>query len=220
MASLTDQTFRNVRLRASQERFSFQRCTFEACSISVVRDATTRLIVSDGEIIDCKIRGGGLRGIHLRDITARNLRFFSAPQILGCVFEHVTLGGKMNQLIINGELPTVDDPDLFEESARAAYRTIDWAIDISELDCPDLSVRGIPGRLIKRDRQRQLVVTREQALAAPWQEADLRDTNFAAAIDQMLEQGWPEIVLSASRAGPHAERTQSAIQSLIAIGLS
>jgi hypothetical protein len=126
----------------------------------------------------------------------------------------------MNQLIISGELPTVNDPEAFEDSARNAYQSVDWAIDISDLDCPDLSIRGIPGRLIKRDHGRQLVVRREQAMAVPWREADLADTNFAVAINQMLRQGWPEIVLSAMRSGPHAERTRTAIQDLIALGLS
>jgi hypothetical protein len=32
-----------------------------------------------------------------------------------------------------------------------AYQRIDWALDISELDCPDLSLKGVPPHLLRLD---------------------------------------------------------------------
>jgi hypothetical protein len=166
------------------------------------------------------VRGGGIRGVHLQDLTIRNVRLSSMPQILGCVFERVTLAGKINQVMIRAELPTVDRPRAFEDSATVAHQNIDWAIDISDLDCPDLSIQGVPGDLIRRDSERQVVVTRERATLAPWHEADLNGTSFAVAIAQMLRLGWSQVVLSAMRSGPHQARTRAAIQELIALGVT
>jgi len=220
VTQLTNEAFRNVRVKSSVSHFRIERCTIEACSLGVPRDAVDRLVASDCELIDSKVQGGGIRGVHLRDATVRNVRLSSMPQILGCVFERVTLAGKVNQLMIRAELPTVDHPRAFEDSARVAYQNIDWAIDISDLDCPDLSIQGVPGDLIRRDSERQVVVTRERATQAPWRDADLNDTNFSVAIDQMLRLGWSEVVLSAARSGPHKARAHAAIHQLIALGVT
>ena len=220
VTQLTNEVFRNVRLKSSVSHFHIERCTIEACSLSVSRDAVDRLVASDCEFIDSKVRGGGIRGVHLRDITLRNVRLSSMPQILGCVFERVTLAGKVNQVMIRADLPTVDHPRVFEDAAMIAYQNIDWAIDISDLDCPDLSIQGVPGDLIRRNSERQVVVTRERAILAPWREADLSDTNFSVAITQMLRLGWSQVVLSAARSGPHQARTRAALHELIALGVT
>jgi hypothetical protein len=187
--------------------------------MAVSRDERVHIAIRNVELRDCKVRGGGIRGVHLQDASITNLKVLSLPQILGCIFEHVIISGRVNQLMIRGELPTVDHPEPFEEAAAEAYETIDWALDITSIDCPDLDIRGVPRDLIRRDPAYQIVVRREDALDGRWRDIDLSGTSFAIAIQQMLRLGWTEIVLAAPLTGRSSKASARAIDELRAAGV-
>jgi hypothetical protein len=198
----------------------FERCVFEACSAGVRSDATQRIPVRGVTLRDCEVRGGGVRGLALSDSVVDGLRVKSLPQVLGCTFEHVVIRGKINQLMIRQDLPTVHDQTPFVADAERAYEAVDWALDISELDSPDFDLRGLPARLVIGDPLTQAVVTREQAEGGAWRDVDLSGTPFRVGLKMLAERDWEDYLLVAPRSGKSAARAQEVIAELVAKGIA
>ena len=220
---VSGQTFFNIRVKRGdigESGFEFDECSFEACSVSVDRSDRSHVKLSHVDLRACRVAGGGLRGVHLVDCSVRGLQVSSMPQVLGCVFEHVTLEGKINKLMIRPELPTVDDQAPFLAAAAKAYERIDWALDISEVDAYNLEVKGIPSRLIRRDPETQIVVRGEALEGKPWSEIDYSGTYFRVSMDRIVLEGWPEVILVAPRTGPKKEAFLRVINDLRAIGVA
>jgi hypothetical protein len=218
-----DQRFVGVRLHHSiTERppIRFERCAFDGCSVAVRSNDHERLTVDRVSLVDCEVRGGGVRGVTLRNVLVHGLNVRSLPQILGCVLEHVVLRGRINQLMIRGDLPTVTDPESFESAARAAYREIDWALDISELDCPDLDIRGLPLRLVRLDPGVHAIVERAEADAGRWRSINLEGTGFDVSLARMLRDEADEVLLVAPRRGAGSARASDALGELRAAGVA
>ena len=87
----------------------------------------------------------------------------------------------------------------FEEANAAFYASVDWALDISEAEFQELSFRGIPGRLVRRDRETQIVVSRQKAMGGEWRKLDLDKTYWQVALELMLERGDEDVVLVAPK---------------------
>ena len=223
MRQFTGETFLGGRIGrsdATEDGYFFEKCWFQGSEVSVGRSESTHVRVSNVELRRCRVSGGGLLGVHLVDCRVDGLQVSSFPMILGCVFEHVTLAGKINRLMIRPELPTVDDQAPFLAAAAKAYERIDWALDISELDCKDLLIEGVPGRLIRRDRETQILVRRDAIEGKPWREIDFSGTYLATSIDHMFRFGRPEVILAAPRTGPKKEAFLRVINDLRAIGVA
>ncbi len=90
----------------------------------------------------------------------------------------------------------------FDEANAQYYETVDWALDISEARFYECDIRGIPARLIRRDPETQVVVTREKALMGKWKELDLSKTYWATGIQFMLNRGDRDVVLVAPKRDP------------------
>jgi hypothetical protein len=169
--------------------------------------------------------GGGLRGVYLRDVLAEDVKFNSFSHILGCVFEHVTLRGRINRLLINSKFLHSSNAEAFEQSAKLEYQAIDWALDISELDCPDLDIRGIPARLIRRDPAVHSVVTYDTAYRLSLDEISqsiegFRNSAHYFAISGLLDNKWEDVVLVAARRGKRAQEQQDMLAALREAGLA
>ncbi len=125
----------------------------------------------------------------------------------GAVFKHITLKGNIGRIMLNSVIspPGLAKPHeqrAFDEANAAYYATVDWALDIREARFEECDIRGIPARLIRRDPESQVVVTREKALQGKWREIDLSDTWWDVAIEFMLEDGEPDVVLVAPKRHP------------------
>jgi hypothetical protein len=223
MRQFTGETFLGGRIGrddATEDGYVFEKCWFQGSEVSVGRSESTHVRVSNVELRRCRVSGGGLLGVHLVDCRVDGLQVSSFPRVLGCVFEHVTLAGKINKLMIRPELPTVDNQAPFLAAAAEAYERIDWALDISEVDAYDLEIKGIPSRLIRRDPETQAVVRREALEGKPWSEIDYSGTYFSVAMDRIVLEGWPEVILVAPRTGPKKEAFLRVITDLRAIGVA
>ncbi len=62
----------------------------------------------------------------------------------------------------------------FASANKEYYRSVDWAIDISEASCLEADLRGMPGHLVRRDPETQVLVTREKAQSNEWRELPLK----------------------------------------------
>jgi len=187
--------------------FVFRRCTFRSCDISITRDPKLRTTVRNIELIDCvrKRDPAGLSCPIIEDSFIENLRIEELLQTWGAVFKHVTLKGRIGPLMLSNCLgPTSTTTDAmqqaFKEANAAYYSTVDWALDISRAEfTQDCDIRGIPAKLIRRDAETQIVVTRERAIQGEWRKLDLDKTYWQVAIELMLERGDEDVVLVAPK---------------------
>jgi hypothetical protein len=85
-------------------------------------------------------------------------------------------------------------------SNKEFYSSIDWALDISQAAFFEADLRGVPARLIRRDKETQVVVTREKALQGAWREIDLDNTYWRTSLELFLRRGDDDVVLVAPRA--------------------
>lgn len=185
---------------------------------------------------DCVALGCAIGSAVIEDVlvdgllTPGRVPFF----IRGAAFRHVTLRGRFGGLTITGDArrPSMkgwDDADLRREidAANATYyQSVDWALDISEIECEDLEIRGgIPSRLIRRDSATQVVITRERVLDGRWRDVDLSGTWWPTAIDMLanekyLDSGYPEKILVAPKLHPDFPRLLEGLRRLRAAGIA
>ncbi len=149
--------------------FEFRRCSFQGCGISVTRDPQKRSTFRNIRLIDCDVRGCAAETAILEDIYVERLKTHNLLACWGAVFKHVTLKGRIGSIMVNPAVATGtakrEEQHAFDEANAAYYASVDWALDISEAEFevePD--IRNIPARLIRRDADTQVVVTREKAL--------------------------------------------------------
>ncbi len=224
--------FRDAQLRAVRIKHQddipagpvrVEGCVLEGCSVAVLSDATEHLEVTGARLVGCEVAGGGVRGVILRDVVVDGLKISSLPQVLGCLFDRVVLKGRIDQLVIDRQLPTVHEPAPFYRREKTFYDSVEWALDIRELDCPDLDIRGLPGRLIRRDPQSQAMILRsrlDEVGRDALREVDYSGTPFKFAITDLLASTWEDVVVAAPRTGKGADRGREVIADLRRRGIA
>lgn len=192
------------------ENLEFRRCQFESSAISIARDPQLRSTVRNVRLIRCEEIGCGIESAIIENVLVDGLKTSDLLQTWAAVYKHVTLKGKIGRIMISPFLATGGttpkkqiivqaQKQAFDEANDNYYRTIDWALDISQAEFKEADIRGVPARLILRDPETQVVVTRQKALQGGWQELDLEETWWGLAIDHMLEREEPDIVLVAPK---------------------
>ena len=208
--------------------FVFRRCTFVNCAVSITRNPALRTTVRNVQIIDCvrKRDPAGFPCAIVEDCLIENLKIEELLQTWGAAFKHVTLRGKIGPLMLSNCLcPTSTTTDAmqraFEEANTAYYANVDWALDISKAEfTEDCDIRGIPARLIRRDPDTQVVITRERAMRGEWRNLDLHQTYWRAGIEFMLERGDADVVLVAPKRAKDFEHLLRGLQLLREAGVA
>lgn len=215
---------------------SFRRCQFENCSLALAvrpakRPTVRRIAMTDCIALGCAIGSAVIEEVVVDGlVTPGRVPFF----VRGAAFNHVTLRGRFGGLTITGDArrPSMrgwDDVPLrgeVDEANAAYYEGVDWALDISEVECEDLEIRGgIPARLIRRDPATQVVITRERALEGRWRDVDLSGTWWSTAIDMLvnpkyLDSGYAEKVLVAPKLHRDFPRLLEGLSRLRAAGIA
>jgi len=155
----------------------FERCYFQGCGIGRTRDAHRRVRIRNAHLVNCEMRGCTLGPALLEDCLVDGLKTNGLRPAYGAAYKHVTLRGRIDHLLLGAYLG-LDDKDgsealAFAKSDAEFYASVDWALDISELDCVDLDIRTAPAHLVRIDPETQVVVTREQAMRREWARLDL-----------------------------------------------
>ena len=134
--------------RPTLRRLTLERCHFTASELGP-------LILEDALIDTIWIHRG----------------MWGPQKVVGCAFNRVVIRGRINggvrfvpsmDWMLNRPLaPAVDDP--FVRANQRYYEGVDWALDIgsAEFTGIEMSQCDIPARLIRRDPETQVVVTRE-----------------------------------------------------------
>jgi hypothetical protein len=87
----------------------------------------------------------------------------------------------------------------FDEANAEYYKSVDWALDISQGEFQELDINGVPARLIRRDPETQVVVTREKVLEGRWKDLPLRETIWSIVFEVLLESNDNDVILMAPK---------------------
>lgn len=163
-------------------------CEFNSCGI--VRDfgdpqnRIEHVNVTGAAQLNCSITDALIRDVRVHDLK----RLGSAPLFLwGCLFERVTLSGRISAIKINQTVGLPDAPADRQRAHNAAaiefYSSSDWALDISQAEFPGgVTFEAIPGDKVRRDPDRQVVVARAGLASADWRSIDFDGTALDYAL--------------------------------------
>jgi hypothetical protein len=148
-----------------------------------------------------------LEGAIIEDVTVDTTKGGKHPLFLrGNAYRHVVLKGRIGQTDIRGKiLPSLNlsrgDQERIKaqwDKANAAYyKTVDWALDITQASYGSLSISGVPTKLIRRNEENTAVVTRERALLGKWQGLQYKRLPFEQWLSLFLDDGYEDLLLIA-----------------------
>jgi len=206
-----NRTFEDFDDRDSAALFSdveFRRCHFDGCLVSMTQKPNLRTTIRNVSLIDCTENGCSIGTAIVENAFIENLKAPGLFQTFGAVFNRVTLRGRIDRLMItNDVLPSVlmveedrqREIDTFRHANAKYYSHVEWALDISQGEFRELEIRGIPSRLIRRDPETQIVVTRERVAESDWRQLDFSESLTSFSLNFLLEEGWPDMVMIAPK---------------------
>ena len=236
MKRIENQTFDFMMDESSGSVFAdieFSNCQFIGggfSSISVLKWEHSDLVALRStakriKFFNCRVDGVSFIGPGIvEDSVIDGLKVSNHLQTSGTVFKHVVIKGAIDKLMLT---PNVDFTGgtfsniqkKFDNANRDYYENVDWALDISEGLFRDCDIRAIPSRLIKRDPETQVVLTREKAMEGAWREVDLSGTYWAGAINLFLEDGYQDRLLIAPKKGRNFRKLLEGINKLRKAGV-
>jgi hypothetical protein len=214
MKRIENQTFEYLSDLNSHREISnieFSNCRFVACyfsSFDITNYDNIDLVQARSKamnvrLINCDVTGGGVGPGVVENLVIDGLNVRGHLQTCGTVFKHVTVKGAVNFFMVTpyvdfgGNFPDVQRQ--FDDANLEYYKGVDWALDISQALFKDCDIRGIPSKLIRRDLETQVVVTREKVLKGDWKNIDLSNTHWQVSIENFLERGYEDCVLVAPK---------------------
>jgi hypothetical protein len=182
----------------------FRRCHFVSSALSITRDPALRSTIRNIKLLNCSQQGCSLDAAIVEDVLVDGFETKGQLfQVWGAVFNRVVLRGNIGRLMISpvvdlmGEHP--ESQKAFDHANAQYYRNIEWALDISQASFKELDLRCIPARLIRRDPETQVVVTRDKALLGKWRDLPLKEGLWKTSLNLFLEDNSPDIVLVAPK---------------------
>jgi hypothetical protein len=165
-----------------------------------------RSLIRNIQLIDCEVTGCTIYPAIIEDVLVSNLITHNLLQTQGTVFKHIKLEGNIGEIMINPFVnpgwATPKEQSVFDRANAEYYETVDWALDISEARFYECDIRRVPTRLIRRDPETQVIVTREKAIIGKWKELNLSKTYWDTGIQFLLNRGDPDVVLVAPKKNP------------------
>jgi hypothetical protein len=181
------------------ENLKFDRCSFDNASVRNVTDPVNRPILRNIEIKDAGHAACTLFGVTVENVVVNNLKTMSDMPLFcwACVFQHVELVGRITSIKINRfQFATAVDPKLRKKAqapwdafTKKYYKSVDWALDLRLAQFTgSITLEAIPGSLIRRDEETQVLVTRQRLRESNWRDLDFGNT----ALDIALEWFWDD----------------------------
>lgn len=207
MTSIYDRNeFRSFHDRNSGKTYSditLKHCRFVSCTISATLNPRKRSLLQNIQLYGCEVTGCTIYPAVIEEVLVSGLKTNSLLQIQGAVFKHVKLEGNIGEVMIS---PFVSpgwakphEQSAFDKVNEKYYQDVDWAIDISEGRFTDCELQRVPAKLVKRDPETQVVITREKALMGDWKKLDLAKTYWATSIQFFLDRGDADLILVAPK---------------------
>lgn len=187
------------------EDFDFASCTFDNCSIGDRGHPADRVTVRNVVMEKITQRACSIDGAIIEDVRLRDLnRLGNGPLFFwASVFKHVTLSGKLSGIKINGVLKPGGGRSqaAWDEANKEYYRNVDWALDISKAEFQgSISFEAVPGSLVRRDEETQVVVSRDRLARSDWRSLDYGKSAFKICIEWFLaDSQYDDVVLVAPK---------------------
>ena len=150
---------------------AFDGCVFHSCYLGM-QGLAERPILRNIRLQGCQLLGRGgctLKGAIVEDVLVEDLKTDGLVQTWATVFKHVTLKGKIGELMFSSLFHPGEPTSKFQRAIEKAnadyYATVDWALDIREAELEDIDCRGLPARLVRRNPETQMMLTRDRVLA-------------------------------------------------------
>ncbi|MCB9841314.1 MAG: hypothetical protein H6809_06675 [Phycisphaeraceae bacterium] len=204
-------------------------CTFQGCSI-LAESPESRSVCRNVRLIGCDQRGCGIHGTVFEDVLVEDFNTHGQlVLVFGAVFNRVTLRGRIGRLKIDTDCFVSSMLSARERhrrtsefrSANAAYYGgVEWALDIRDTEftsAPD--ILGIPGRLIRRDPETQVLVERRRLEQVDWSALDFEDASTAYRLAQTIKDGRDDQVIVAPKRGGKFKQSLADFRLLRAAGL-
>jgi hypothetical protein len=205
MNSFTKQKYEDFRVKDKKkfEDLEFVKCDFVHCLLGQ-QGVKKRCAVQNVRLLNCSQDRCTLYAPILRNVLVDGLNTKGqAPTINGAVFDQVTLRGKIDDLWIKpwvGNNPT--EKETFHKANTELYKSVEWALDISQLDCKEIDLKGVPAGLVRRDPETQGIVTRANVLQGKWKKLRFKDGLFPVILEEAEESEeyeYPGVVLIAPK---------------------
>lgn len=172
-------------------------------------DPKIRSVVRNVKLLRCEEEGSSIGTAIIEDTVVDGLLTSGLFQTFGAVFKHVILKGKIGRIMISRYLPDVTgtqeqqlaEQRFFDGANEKYYSIVDWALDISQAEFVECDIRNIPSRLIRRDPDTQVVITRKKALEGNWRHLDLSKTYWGAYFEGIITEQIQDCVLVAPKRG-------------------
>jgi hypothetical protein len=216
MIGYKNQTFRKLYDHGGAlclENMRFESCMFESCAISLTKDVGLRSTVRNVSVENCAANGCGIGPAIFENVTVEGLATNDLLIIWAATFHHVKLAGDIGKIKINSSAHFVDKSEAtqgpFTRSREELYRSIDWALDITEARFKGFDVNGIPARLFRRGPESQAVVTRDRVAAEGGQRIAKAEGNpWLPWIRGVLSHGSSDGVLVTPLGAPKKKRDE------------
>jgi hypothetical protein len=173
----------------------------------MTRNPSLRSTIRNVRLIGCEEVGCSLHTAIVEEVLVDGLKTSGSAgglfQTWAAVFKHVILKGKVRRVMFSSAvslgMATKDEQQAFDEVNAAYYRTVDWAMDISQGEFEECEIQCVPAHLVRRDPETQVVVTRAKAARGEWRQLDLSKTHWAVSLDWFLKRGDHDVVLVAPK---------------------
>jgi hypothetical protein len=214
MIEFVDQTFGSKFDRGTAgviENIRCRNCEFAHCGLSLTKEIQRRTTVRNSEFIRCRVNGCDVGPAIIEDVLISDLQTNDLFILWGTLFRRVKLSGRIGKMKINPSVDAIDrsaaTQSPFDEHRTRFYSETDWALDIRDARFRLFDLRGIPARLIRRNSESQVVITRERALDPAWRQR-LSPSNelWPFMIDMFLADGEEDRVFVAPLDAPKPKR--------------
>lgn len=160
-------------------------------------------IIRDVTLVDLIQINASLDTSLLDNVTLHNLKRHGASPLFfwGCVFKHVKLSGSLSGIKINRSVgPLHPDQQKWDAATVAFYDTVEWALDISDAKFKGgCTFEAIPGHLIRRNPETQVLVTRDKLQASDWRRLQYDGTAKDIGLSWFLSESLFDSVVLAPR---------------------
>jgi hypothetical protein len=187
----------------SIQNLSFFNCEFIGESLVTYGAPVHRSTARNIRLKQCRVNSFFGTGAIFDDVVIDGLRVGNRGVVClhGCAFRHVVLKGRCGAILLNRniEYGNPERSAAFNAANAAFYEAVDWALDIRGVDATCLDIRGsIPARLILRNPETHVVMTRDIAESGDWKKYDGYE-QVQTSVSIFLDSGSADTVLVPSR---------------------
>lgn len=186
-----------------------------ACSLLPQAGGRLKTVIEDSVFESFSLHGCAMNNVVLRNVVVNGLDTGESLFLRRLGLDRVVLKGRVGQLQTyrTSQDPDIEPAELFalDERLRRFYGSVDYALDIRDVDAYGLVLAGVPGRLVLRDPSRTALVSRRRLESLGCNASNVRQRlkirHFSYDLEVFLDDpdGWDDIVLVGPSHGPHVK---------------